>query len=99
MIEFTEYMLPHGRKRRMEIHRPEAIETMARDIVMREFRFETEILTTGQVSLTICDNGHDVAIKICENGPKVPETVDKLITDFHNRMMVEDLWANLEDAG
>lgn len=81
-IPFTQYLRPNGKMVDVFIDRPRDIELKAQEIIAKGFRFECEELTTGHVSLTISDDEKDHAIKICMNGPLVPETVDKLIKEF-----------------
>lgn len=81
-IRFTEYVLPRGEKRDMHVKRPFAITQKAKHILGLGYKFEAEILTTGQVSLTIAGKNTDVGIVICRNGPEVLDAVDRLIMEF-----------------
>ena len=68
MIPFTQYMTPNGRKEPVEINRSEEVEAKAHQIIASGFRFEIEILRTGQISMTITnDEDGDVAIEIASN--------------------------------
>lgn len=80
-IPFTQYLLPDGRQREVFIDRPEKIEAQAQLIIKRGLRFECEMLTDGEVSLTIHDpkKGEDIAIEIVPNGTEVPKAVDRLV--------------------
>lgn len=82
-IYFTQFMRPHGNKQIVSIDRPDHIAKAADYILQNEFRFECEQLTTGEVSLTISDNWGDYAFELCANGPAVPTSVDKLISEFN----------------
>jgi len=84
MIPFIQYLRPDGRKIYAEISRPEEVELKAGQIMAAGFRFEVEILTTGQVSMTITnDEDGDVATEIIPcNGPEVPEAVDRMIMNW-----------------
>lgn len=84
MIPFIQYMLPNGERRHREIERPEPIEKKAREILAAGLRFESEVLQTGHVSVTIFDPSveEDAAIKIIPNGPQVPEAIDEMISEF-----------------
>ncbi len=82
-IPFTQYILPDGRKVSTTIHCHANVEEKAKQIIDRGFRFECEILTTGEVSLTITnDEDGDVAIKIVPNSPAVRSAVESLIKEF-----------------
>lgn len=83
-IPFTQYVLPHGRKREETIERPAEIEALADKFIAAGGRYECEILTTGEVSLTavFCDDDgdeQDVEIEICTNGPAIRDAVDALV--------------------
>jgi len=81
-IPFTQYILPDGRKKATECDVPQGIAEMANAILAQgHYRFECEILTTGEVSLTTFDteNEIDIAIEICPNGPQVPRAVANMI--------------------
>lgn len=86
MIEFTQYVLPHGRKRAQYISMPLDICKMAEEIQANGYVFECEVLTTGQVSLTITDpqEEYDVDIMIVDNGPDVVTAVETLIERFYH---------------
>lgn len=51
--------------------------------------FECEELQTGHVSMTVERPGEDwpltLAHEVCVNGPRVPETIDALITKAYER--------------
>lgn len=82
-IYFTQYLRPSGRPAVVSIWRGDDIAAKADSIMRQGFRFETEVLMTGQVSFTISDDDDDYAIEVCDNGTNVPLTVDKLILDFN----------------
>lgn len=83
-IPFTQYLLPDGRKRETGIDRPDEVAAKAQRIIDAGHRFEAEVLTTGDVSLTIHNiaDEEDVAIKVVPNGPGVGEAVDELVKSF-----------------
>ncbi len=82
-ISFTEYVLPNGAQRERSISRPETIEDAAKRFIFCGGRFECEILTTGDISLTavmdVDGEPEDIEIEVCENGPAVPAAVDRLV--------------------
>lgn len=82
-IPFTQYLLPNGEKRDERIERPADIEALARQFIEAGGRYECEMLTTGEVSLTavyaVDDEPEDVEIEICPNGPDVPLRIDDLV--------------------
>jgi len=81
MIEFTQYLLPDGRKKDIFIERPPEIEVIAKKLIEAGCHFDAEILSTGVISFT-CEKEDDVlSIELCENGPAVLTAIDKLIID------------------
>jgi hypothetical protein len=84
-IPFTQYLRPNGRQIPVEIALDYDTELKARAILDAGFKFEIEMLSTGQVSATIADpvNDEDVShAKIVPNGPAVPQAVKDMIMDF-----------------
>ncbi len=82
-IPFTQYILPHGRKQAISINCRANIEEKAKRIIEKGYCFECEVLTTGEVSLTITnDEDGDIAIEIVPNSLAVPIAVEALITKF-----------------
>jgi hypothetical protein len=90
-IEFTQYLMPNGRKRPNAFPAPMEIVEKAWDIQMRGYRFEVELLSDYHtVSLTISDGEQDVACELTSNDPELPKAVERLINNFHKRLS-EDL--------
>lgn len=90
-IPFTQYVLPHGRKREETIERPAEIEALAQKFIDAGGRYECEVLTTGEVSFTavFCDEDgdeQDVEIEICANGPAVLDAVDAIVRKSLNHV-------------
>jgi len=88
-IPFTQYLLPNGRAEQISIMMSQKIADIAHKIIEKGNRFEAEILTTGEVSLTIhnIEFEEDVAIELCENGLEVYGAVERLI----NKYSINDL--------
>ncbi len=83
-IEFTQYLMPHGRRDTVWIERPADVMEKAVEIREAGFRFGCEMLSDYQtISLTISDDNDDYAIKVVPNGPDVPEAIDQMIRDFN----------------
>lgn len=82
-IPFTQYLLPDGRKKEVTIDLEPEVEEKAQKIMASGLVFECEMLSDyATVSLTITSDERDEAIKICPNGPQVPDKVKELIMDF-----------------
>lgn len=86
-VGFTQYMMPNGRKVPVSItlEGPIELESKVQSILDAGLSFGIEMLTTGQISMTIEDiaNGMDADIRVCNNGPGVPEKVKELIMGFN----------------
>lgn len=86
-IPFTQFLMPDGRSRNVNIKRPAEIEAQAKKIIEAGHRFEIEVLGTGEISMEIVrdvpdpDISDSIAMEICPNGPEVPTCVDKMIAD------------------
>ena len=84
-IAFTQFLMPDGRQVPTTIMRPEAVAAIAEAVVRAGGRFEIEMLSTGEISMTVehpdfeADDRGPVAIECCANGPDVPAAVDRLI--------------------
>ena len=83
-IEFTQYILPNGRKELIKIDRGPAYDKKASALRKAKCRFEAEILRTGEVSLTCEQEESDgnwltLSIEVVPNGPGILEAVDRLI--------------------
>jgi hypothetical protein len=83
MVDFIQYMLPDGKARETKIVRPAAIELMASVVNRSGYVLEIEILTTGDVSMTVSDEDHDMIQMICPNDESVPGQVDILVRRGH----------------
>lgn len=81
-VTFIQYLSPDGRQKRVQIDRPEAVARKARAIWEAGYALEVEVLSTGEVSLSIGNGEEDRAIELCANGPEVPLAVDRLILEF-----------------
>lgn len=82
-IPFTQYLRPNGRKAQVSIERPPEVTALAQQFIRVGGWFECEELTTGHVSLTACmvvdEEPDDIEIEIVQNGPDVPNAVDRLV--------------------
>jgi hypothetical protein len=82
-ITFTQFVLPRGDRRYVSIEVAPDVASKADTIVARGFRFECELLRTGQVSLTITDPEEgDADIRVVPNGPGVRDAVEDLVRRF-----------------
>lgn len=85
-IPFTQFLLPNGTRKHVEIHRPE-VATLADIFINAGGKFECEMLSDYQsISLTagIRDGDgewQDIAIRVVKNGPSVPVAVSELVEE------------------
>jgi hypothetical protein len=86
LIPFTQYLRPNGRRTEVRIERPKDVYEKAMNIIDAGYRFEAEVLTTGDISLTITGKDDDCACEVVLNGPEVPLAVDRMINRFARRM-------------
>jgi len=91
-IPFTQFLRPDGRQRPTVIGRPAPIAALATAVVAAGGRFEIEELMDGTVSMTVEHRDYEardetVAIKLCPNGPQVPETVDALVREAYEKLV------------
>ena len=81
-ISFTQYVLPNGAQKTVKISRPAEIADLADAIMKRGYRFECELLTTSEVSLTITNKDGDADMEVVPNGAEVPVAIDRMIKRF-----------------
>lgn len=82
-VPFTQYVLPNGRATEVTILVSPGFAEQASKILARGLTFECEVLTNGQVSLTITDPDEgDLDIRVVNNGPLVRDAVEDLIANF-----------------
>lgn len=84
-MKLTQYLLPDGRTREVTIDRDGEVELMASAVESHGWRFECEILRTGQVSVTAFDpvDEVNVAIEVVPNGPVVAEATDRVVKEAY----------------
>lgn len=77
-VRAPQYIRPNGRKASITCYLV-PIDVQEDYIAMQEAgaRIEREVLTTGEVSLTIAYKGEDVDIRVVPNGPEV---IDALVS-------------------
>jgi hypothetical protein len=90
-IPVTQYLLPDGRRRQETYKTEDAdLNQKAQNIINRGWRFEVEILRTGDVSLTVTDpdeDGFDIEIEVFKNEPgKADDAMKAVIARAHARI-------------
>jgi hypothetical protein len=88
-IEFTQYLLPDGRKVSNPFLTTKEVAKMGADIIEAGYRFEVEILSFGAISATIVgklpdsEEENDISGIVIANNPEVGQKLDKWIKNFH----------------
>ncbi len=72
ILEARQYMRPDGRVRTIQTVIPDAYSEHVDSLKEHECRLATEMLRTGEVSLTIEDEEQDYDCEVVVNGPAVP---------------------------
>lgn len=81
-IPFTQFMMPDGRQVPVSIQMPVATEEKAKVLLNAGFRFEIEMLSTGEISMEVVDHEDEpIAAEICRNGPQVLTAIAKMVED------------------
>ena len=81
-IPFTQYLRPNGRAVDIYFQVPDHVFLKAEQLIADGFKFEAEVLTTGEVSLTVSDGEKDIAIELCPNdGSGIEKHVEALVDE------------------
>lgn len=90
MVAFTQFLLPYGRRRANSIDMPADVEALATELRYAGYRFECEILRTGEVYFDCCGPAPDgsggdmpIANGVCPNGREVVATVEDVVRSAH----------------
>jgi len=72
--DIIQFMRPDGRQVERTVELPKQFEPNYLNMINSGCRFESEVLSTGEVSLTLANTAEeeDVDIEVVENGPEVP---------------------------
>jgi anti-sigma regulatory factor (Ser/Thr protein kinase) len=71
-VDVLQFVLPSGMEHKATTDLPDEASEDYKNMVKSGCRFEAEILTTGEVSVTISDGDQDIDISVTSNGPEVP---------------------------
>ncbi len=72
-VAVVQYLMPDGQREQTGTRLSRELEPLYRDMVKRGCRFEAEMLTTREISVTIFNikDEEDVDISVTSNGPEV----------------------------
>ena len=80
-VPVTQFMRPNGRQVPNSMSTTPELAELAKKVIAAGYRFEAEVLMTGEVSLDCCNLDKQLAWQICNNGPEVHNAVDTVIRD------------------
>ena len=69
-VDVIQFMLPNGRKEYHTATLPIETKRLYEDMIAHNCRFESEVLTTGHMSITISNDEEDVDCVLTDNGQK-----------------------------
>lgn len=90
MIPFTEFVRPLGRRKEILLPCSKEAEALAKELLKAGFRFEAELLTTREISLTVStiEKDYDIEVFWPKQGAgleQITEAVSALITRAHEK--------------
>jgi acyl-CoA thioesterase FadM len=90
-IQFTQYLMPDGRQREVFFESKKEHDDKVTALTEAGVSFEVEMLSTGEVSLTVEYEDLDeenitLAHEICSNGPEVTAAVETLIKEAYTSL-------------
>jgi hypothetical protein len=91
---FTRYELPDGRKSDEIIDVSPATERLAAQLMQKGFRFEVELLRTGEVHLDCCNNERQLWNIVRPNGPGMRLAVEELVEKSYLELVRENVNAD-----
>lgn len=89
-IEFTQYLMPDGRRQQQWVERPEEVALLAERLRDAGVVFEIEMLSDyATISMTAEHPSEEepIAHELAPNGPEVLEAVDRLIQTAAERIL------------
>ena len=91
-IEFTQFLLPNGRRQLVQFELPDDLYLSARRIKELGYQFEVELLTTGMVSMEILNHATEdvLAHELTANGPPVVDAVHALVKNAVRTLKMRD---------
>ena len=83
-IPFTEYMLPHGERRPIQVPVSDRTYDAAVHLIMEGLQFEIETLSNGYISATITDAiEEDDLVCIITQPERMQTDIQNMIKDYH----------------
>lgn len=77
----TQFVRPNGNKRMLYVDLPQDLHEYYVSMIGSKCRLEAEILTTGEISLTVSNDEEDIDCRIVQNeGDKPTEALMSLLT-------------------
>ena len=85
MIHFTQFLFPDGARVDQWVPRSKEIYDLACDLYNNGFRFEIEN-NCGKIWMRTI-KGEESVDRFCSNGPDVPDKIDEMIKEAHERFL------------
>ncbi len=79
MADVVQFLMPNGRRRYTSVELPCSTKQQHESLTKSGYWLEAEILTTGQVSVTISDGEKDIDISLTQNGPEVVSGIVEML--------------------
>ena len=79
VIEMTQFLRPQGRQRKVTMPAPKDMEDDYKQMLEDGFHLEGEMLSTGEVSITVSDDDADYDISVIPNGPEVIKAIGRML--------------------
>lgn len=82
LIDAVQFIRPNGAQRWGQIEIDDKLENKVKICRDNNVRVEMEVLTTGEVSVTLSHPEGDIFIRIVENGPKVKDAIEDMYKEI-----------------
>lgn len=81
-LAFTQFLRPDGRREPVLTDIDDRFAAKVGTILGGGFRFEIEVLMTGQIHMTISDPLADYCNRLCANDEAVTKNIESMIEEF-----------------
>lgn len=78
-VEVTQYLMPDGRKRECTTEISDNVKGLYEEMIQSGYKFEAEMLRTGDISVTISNDEEDIDSRFIENGPGVQNALVEML--------------------
>ena len=78
-VKVKQYLMPNGRVRECTTKISDNVKDLYEEMLQSGCWFEAEMLTTGEISVTISDGEEDIDIRVINNGPEVQNALVEML--------------------